>query len=335
MSNASTSAPPDAEPVAGAVDRGEGRLSRLKDPSLWADWAAVVGLAVLVVVFAASSPVFLTSGNVRAILLASAIPIVLTLGQTFVVATAGIDLSMASSMTLGAVVLGWTASRGWTIGASMLAAIVAGAVVGVANGLVIAKGRVTDFVVTLGSLSAASGLALIIADGKPVQVTNLLLLQLATQSIGPVGYSVLVALVLAVIAHVVLFRTRFGVHVLATGGDAESARNMGVSTDRVKIAVYTISGVMAGVGAILLVARIGAAEPAANTSYLLNSVAAVVLGGVSLFGGRGTIAGPVVGALLLTTLVNGLTLLGVSQFYQPLAVGIVVVLAALLMRFQK
>ena len=109
----------------------------------------------------------------------------------------------------------------------------------------------------------------------------------------------------------------------------------GISTARVKIAVYTISGVLAGLGAILLIARVGAAEPASNTSFLLNSVAAVVLGGVSLFGGRGTILGPVIGALLLTALTNGLTLLGVSQFYQPVAVGIVVVLAALLTRFQR
>ena len=126
-----------------------------------------------------------------------------------------------------------------------------------------------------------------------------------------------------------------GTHVLATGGSAEAATATGISTGRVKIAVYTIAGLLAGVGAILLIARVGAAEPASNTSFLLNSVAAVVLGGVSLLGGRATILGPVIGALLLTALTNGLTLLGVSQFYQPLAVGVVVVLAALLTRFQK
>ena len=108
-----------------------------------------------------------------------------------------------------------------------------------------------------------------------------------------------------------------------------------ISTARIKIAVYTIAGLLAGLAALLLVARVGAAEPASNTAFLLNSVAAVVLGGVSLTGGRATIVGPVIGALLLTALANGLTLLGVSQFYQPLAVGIVVVLAALLTRFQR
>jgi ribose/xylose/arabinose/galactoside ABC-type transport system permease subunit len=309
--------------------------TRLRDVGFWADWAAVVGLIVLVIVFTIATPTFLTLGNLEAMLVAAAILVVLAVGQTFVIATAGIDLSVASTMTLGAVMLGWASARGWNIGAACLLAILASGVVGVANGLLVAKGRITDFIVTLGTLSAASGAALIISDGKPVQIPSSFLLRLASGTVGPFGYSVLVAAVVAVVAHVVLFRTRFGVHLLATGGDKESARAMGVATDGVKIAVYTISGVLAGLAAILLVARVGAAEPAANTAFLLNSVAAVVLGGVSLFGGRGTIVGPVVGAVLLTALVNGLTLLGVSQFYQPLAVGIVVVLAALLTRFQR
>jgi ribose transport system permease protein len=308
---------------------------RLRDVGFWADWAAVVGLIALVIVFFIATPAFLTVGNVEAMMVAAAILVVLAVGQTFVVATAGIDLSVASPMTLGAVMLGWASAHGWNIAAACLLAILASGAVGVINGLLVAKGRITDFIVTLGTLSAASGAALVISDGKPVQVPSTFLLRLASGKIGPFCYSVLVAAVVAVVAHVVLFRTRFGVHLLATGGDRESARAMGVNTDGMKIAVYTISGVLAGLAAILLVARVGAAEPAANTAFLLNSVAAVVLGGVSLFGGRGTIIGPVVGALLLTALVNGLTILGVSQFYQPVAVGIVVVLAALLTRFQR
>lgn len=318
-----------------AVGGGTGVWSRLRDVGFWADWAAVVGLVLLAVVFGLATPTFLTVGNLASLLVAAAILIVLAVGQTFVIATGGIDLSVASAMTLAAVVLGQVAQRGWGIGAACLLGIAAAGLLGLVNGLIIAKGRITDFIVTLGALSAASGLALILADGRPVQVLDRFLLRLSTGSVGPLGYPVIVALLVAVVAHVVLFRTRFGVHVLATGGNRESARAMGVDTDRVKIAVYTISGALAGLAAVLLVARIGAAEPASNTSFLLNSVAAVVLGGVSLFGGRGSIVGPVVGALLLTALVNGLTLLGVAQFYQPLSVGVVVVLAALLTRYQR
>ncbi len=211
----------------------------------------------------------------------------------------------------------------------------AGLAVGVVNGLLIARGRITDFIVTLGTLSAASGTALIVADGKPKTIISAPLLKLSTGTVWIFGYAFLLAIVLAVVAHIVLFHTRFGTYVLATGGNKEAASATGVSTARIKTAVYVIAGLTAGIAAILLVARVGAAEPASNTSFLLNSVAAVVLGGVSLFGGKATIAGPVIGALLLTALVNGLTLLGVSQFYQPLSVGIVVVLAAFLTRFQK
>jgi ribose transport system permease protein len=242
---------------------------------------------------------------------------------------------MASVMTLGAVVLGLTFQATDNIALAMVAGVLAAMAVGAVNGTIIAKGGITDFIVTLGTLSAASGLALILADGRPINVLDRFMLKLASGGIGPFSWSVIVAAVVAVLAHVALFNSRFGLHVLATGGSVESARAVGVRTARVKIAVYTLSGLLAGVAAILLVARVGAAEPASNTSFLLNSVAAVVLGGVSLFGGRATITGPVMGALLLTALVNGLTLLGLSQFYQPLAVGIVVVLAALLTRFQK
>ena len=318
-----------------AVPRTPSWSARLKDVGFWAEWAALVGLVVLVVVFGAANPTFLSAGNISSMLVASAILIVLSIGQTFVIATAGIDLSVAATMTLGAVVFGQAYSKGWGLVASGLAAVVAGGVVGVVNGLLVARARITDFIVTLGTLSAAAGAALIISDGKPVTVIDPALLQLSTGGIGIFGWTFIIAAVIAVIAHVALFRTRFGTHLLATGGSPEAATATGISTGRVKIAVYTTAGLLAGFAAILLVGRIGAAEPAANTSFLLNSVAAVVLGGVSLFGGRATIIGPVLGALLLTALVNGLTLLGVSQFYQPLSVGIVVVLAAFLTRFQR
>jgi ribose transport system permease protein len=311
------------------------RWERLKDPAFWADWAALVGLIVLTIVFQASNSTFLSSGNVQAILVASAILVILSIGQTFVVATGGIDLANAATMTFGAVIFGWTYTHGWPLWLSMLASVVAGIAFGVVNGTLIARGKITDFVVTLGTLSAASGLALIVANGKPTTVISPFLLKLSVNGVGIFGWSFIIAVILAAIAHVVLFHTRFGTHVLAAGGSPEAATATGISTARIKIAVYTISGVLAGFAAILLVARVGASEPAANTAFNLNTVAAVVLGGVSLQGGKASILGPVLGALVLTVLVNGLTLLGVSAFYQPLAVGIVVVLAALLTRFQK
>jgi ribose transport system permease protein len=303
--------------------------------SFWADHAAIIGLILLVTVFAAMNPVFLTLGNIQSILVAASILMVLTVGQAFVILTDGIDLSVASTMTLGVIAFGIAFSQGAGLVVSMIAAVVASTLIGVINGLLIAKGRITDFIVTLGSLSVASGLALVLSDGKPTSITSIELINFSTHGLLIFGFPFLVAAVIAVIAHITLFRTRFGTHVFATGGSREAAQATGIRTQRIKIAVYTISGLLAGIAAILLIARVGASEPAANTTFLLNSVAAVVLGGVSLTGGRGNIFGPIIGALLLTVLTNGLTLMNVSQFYQPLAVGIVVILAAFLSRFQK
>lgn len=303
--------------------------------SFWAENAAPVGLVLLVIIFGILSPTFLTLGNIQAILIAAAILIILAVAQSFVITTGGIDLSISATMTLGAVGFGlsWQAGLGFWL--SALIAIIAAGLVGLVNGLLIAKGKVTDFIATLGTLSVATGLALILTQGKPISVNSLELLRLTTGTVWVLGFPFLIAALIAVIFWLVMFRTRFGLHVQAVGGSEEAAVANGINAQRVRIAVYLMGGMLAGLAAILLVARIGAAEPAINTQYLLNSIAAVVLGGVALTGGRGKIVGPVLGALLLTALTNGLTLLGVSQFYQPLAVGLVVVLAALLTRFQK
>ncbi|MER9296612.1 ABC transporter permease [Mesorhizobium sp. M0621] len=332
------STPADNAPAAHSAGAEESRPSLaalLLDPSFWADWASVVGLIGLVIVFGLAQPVFLSVANLQALLLAAAILVVLSIGQTFVIATSGIDLSLAAAVMLGAIILGLVNAGGYGIFIACVLAVLATSAVGFLNGLIITAGKIPDFVVTLGTLSAITGLGLILSGGEPTMIGSTFLLRLASGSFGPFGYPVWVAIAAVVVAHIALYHTRFGVHLLATGGQAESAGALGIRTDRVKVAAYTISGFCAGIAAILLVARIGSAEPLINTSLLLNSVAAVVLGGVSLFGGRASILGPVIGALMLTALVNGLTLLNVSAFYQPLAVGAIVVLAALIMRYQK
>ena len=310
-------------------------LAETRHLSFWAEYAAPIGLVGLVIIFSILSPIFLTAGNIQAMLVAASILVILSVGQAFVITTAGIDLSISATLTFGAIGFGlaWTAGAGFIL--SIVVALVAAAVIGLINGFLIAKGKVTDFIVTLGTLSVATGLSLIFSNGKPITINSSELLAFTTGSIGVFGYPVILAAIIAAVAWFVMFRTRFGLHVQAVGGNEESSVANGINAPRVRLAVYLIAAVLAGVAAILLVARIGAAQPTINTSYLLNSIAAVVLGGVSLFGGKGSIVGPAIGALLLTALTNGLTLLGVSDFYQPLAVGLVVVLAALLTRFQK
>lgn len=310
-------------------------LKRLGEISFWAENAAPVGLIALVIVFGFLSPTFLTLGNIKSMLIAAAILTILSVAQAFVITTGGIDLSISATLTFGAVGFGLAYQRGLGFWISVLMAFLAAGTIGLINGFLIAKGKVTDFIATLGTLSVATGLALISTDGKPVTVTSPELLSFTTGSIGIIGYPVILATVVAFLGAFIMFKTRFGLHVQAVGGSEESAIANGIAAGRVRMGVYLIAAILAALSAILHVARIGAAEPVVSTSYLLNSIAAVVLGGVSLKGGRGKIFGPVLGALLLTALANGLTLLGVSPFYNPLAVGTVVVVAALITRYQR
>ena len=325
-------------PAGGTAPAGgkiTGALAEARNLSFWAENAAPIGLVALVVVFSILSPTFLTLGNIQAMLVAAAILVILAIAQSFVITTGGIDLSISATMTIGAVGLGLATQAGIPFWPAALIAILSSTVIGLINGLLIAKGKVTDFIATLGTLGVATGGALILTDGKPISVFSPELLRLTTGTVGFIGYPFILAVVVGVAAWVVMFRTRYGLHVQAVGGSEEAAVANGVKAGRVRIAVYVWAAALAGLASILLVARIGAAEPAINTNFLLNSIAAVVLGGVSLTGGRAKIVGPILGALLLTALTNGLTLLAVSQFYQPLAVGLVVVLAALLTRYQK
>lgn len=310
-------------------------LSNMKQISFWAENAAPIGLLALVIVFSSLTDTFLTPGNIQSMLIAGSVLVILAVAQAFVITTGGIDLSISATMTLGAVAWGLSYQAGLNFWLCNLFAVLAAAVVGLVNGLLIAKGKVTDFIATLGTLSAATGVALILTNGAPITVISDEMLELSTGAWGILGFPVIIAIAISAVLAFVMFRMRFGLHVQAVGGNEEASVANGLHSDRVRIAVYVLCAVLAGVGAILTVARIGAAEPANNTSYLLNSIAAVVLGGVSLTGGRGKIVGPVLGALLLTALTNGLTLLGISPFFQPLAVGAVVVLAALLTRFRK
>ncbi len=306
-----------------------------REPGFWGDNAVLLGLIAVVVVFALLTPAFLTFANLSDLLVAAAILVVLGLGQQFAIVVGGIDLSIAANLPWTAVLFGLAYTRGLGIAPAIVIAIAGGALVGLVNGVLIAKLKINDFIVTLGMLGVMNGVALIVSAGQSITVNSSFLQNLALGSLGPIRYFVLVALVVAVAARVVFLNTSFGIHALATGGNREAARSMGIAIDRMRIAVYTIDGALVGLAGILLVARTGGSDPSLQTSQLLSSIAAVVLGGASLFGGRVSIVGTVAGALLLTTLLNGFTLLQVSEYYQPIAVGVVVVASAVLSRLQR
>jgi ribose transport system permease protein len=203
------------------------------------------------------------------------------------------------------------------------------------NGLLVARLKMTDFIVTLGSLSVVSGITLLLTGGNTVPVDSAFLRDLALAGVGPVRWFWVVAFVIAALVGYLLFRTRTGTYLLATGGNLEAAREAGIHVTRVRLIAYAGSGLACGVAAVLFVARTGGADPSLQTDLLLSSIAAVVLGGSSLFGGKASVVGSVAGAVLLQSLINGFTLLGISQYYQPVAVGAVVLGAAFISRFQK
>ncbi len=300
-----------------------------------ARFAAPIGLLLVFLGFFIATPNFLTVANITDLLVSASILILLAMGQQLVVTVAGIDLSVGSNLPWAAAVLGYAFTHGAGLFASIVLAVLAGGAVGLVNGLLVAKLNMTDFIVTLGSLSVVSGMTLLLTGGNTVPVSSSFLQGLALNGVGPVRWFWLVAILAALLVAFLLFRTRTGTHLLATGGNLEAARGTGINVSRMRLLAYLCSGLAAGVAGVLLVARTGGADPSLQTDLLLSSIASVVLGGSSLFGGRASVFGSVTGAVLLQSLINGFTLVGVSQNYQPVAVGTVVLGAAFISRFQK
>jgi len=223
----------------GAVDPNFiGRVrAKAKDPFFWSDWLVVVAFIFVIAFFGLIAPEeFLSLWNLNNILVAASIPAIIAVGQTFTVLTAGIDLSVSSTMTFGAVTFGLAFTNGWPLWQCVLIGTVAGTLVGLLNGLIIAKRKINDFIVTLGMLSVASGAALVLSDGKPRQIISEPLATLAIGDKANIPYLMMVAFAIVLIAHFVLFHTKFGTHVFAVGGDPESARAMGISVVKIKVA---------------------------------------------------------------------------------------------------
>lgn len=316
-------------------DEGSGRRRRKAIVNAGARNAAPIGLLLVFIIFFIATPNFLTVANITDLLVSASILAVLSMGQQLVVTVAGIDLSLGSNLPWSAAVLGFAYTQGWPLVTAIILAVAAGGLVGLVNGLLIAKLNMSDFIVTLGSLSVVSGLTLLLTQGNTVAVNSSFLRGLALNGVGPIRWFWLVALVAALLVAFLFSWTSTGTHLLATGGNIDAARGTGIPVSRMRLLAYLGSGLFCGVAGVLLVARTGGADPSLQTDLLLSSIAAVVLGGSSLFGGRASVLGSLAGAILLQSLINGFTLIGISQYYQPVAVGAVVLGAAFLSRFQK
>jgi ribose transport system permease protein len=296
-----------------------------------------IALLVIAVGLSIVSHNFLTVDNLLNVMRQASINALIAFGMTLVILLGGIDLSAGSVLALSSVIIASLLTSGMPAGLATLAGLVAGGLMGLVNGLVISKGKVAPFIATLGSMTVLRGLALVLSNGSPLSSFNSDFFSLLgggyIARIVPIP--VVLMLVMFAIFWVLLRKTVFGRHIYATGGNAESAKLSGVKVDRIQLYVYTISGVMAALAGVVLTSRLNSAQPTAGTGYELDAIAAVVLGGTSLTGGRGWIFGTLVGALLIGVLNNGLNLLDVSSFYQQVIKGGVILLAVLIGRGNK
>jgi ribose transport system permease protein len=294
------------------------------------DNGALTALIVLVVAMSALSGDFLTTDNLLNVGVQAAVTAILAFGVTFVIVSAGIDLSVGSVAALSATVLAWTAtSAGVPVFVAVLLAIATGIACGLVNGILISYGKLPPFIATLAMLSVARGLSLVISEGSPIALPDSVS-HLGDTLGGWLPVPVLVMVVMGLIAAFVLGRTYIGRSMYAIGGNEEAARLSGLRVKKQKLAIYTLSGVFAAVAGVVLAARLSSAQPQAADGYELDAIAAVVIGGASLAGGTGKASGTLIGALILAVLRNGLNLLNVSAFWQQVVIGVVIALAVLL-----
>lgn len=292
----------------------------------------VISFLLLCVALALLSDRFLTLNNGVNVLRQSTINGIISVGMTFVILTAGIDLSVGATLALSTVVTADLLQKGVPVPLAILAGLGLGAALGLANGLIISKARVPPFVATLGMMTVARGLALTYTQGRPITGLPDGFRFIGTGSLGPIPMPIIVAAVTFLAGHVLLTRTRAGEYIYALGNNPVAARYAGIATDRYITFVYALSGMLAALAGMILVARLDSAQPTAGLGYEFDAIAAVVVGGTSFAGGEGGLPGTLLGVLVIAVLNNGLNLLNVSSFFQPVVTGVVIALALLLYR---
>lgn len=294
----------------------------------------LIGLFVITIILSVMSSSFLTLDNLLNVLRQVSINALIAFGMTFVILTGGIDLSVGSILALGSALTAGMLAGGMDPILAVLIGLFAGGLMGAFNGLVITKGKVAPFIATLATMTIFRGITLVYTDGRPITGLSD---SISFQMIGR-GYffGVPVPVVFMMIIYVILFillkKTTFGRKVYAIGGNEEASILSGIKVDSVKVWIYSITGVLSALAGIILTSRLNSAQPTAGMAYELDAIAAVVLGGTSLSGGRGWIFGTLVGALIIGILNNGLNLMNVSSFYQQVVKGGVILLAVLLDR---
>lgn len=288
-------------------------------------------LVLLVLFFSLASPNFLTWSNVSGILLSTAVIGILALGTTFVIITAGIDLSIGTGMTLSAVMTGLLiVNFGLPVWVGVIGGILTGGLIGFINGFNVAILGLPPFIATLAMMMMAQGLSLILSGVRPIYFSNAApnFSEIAIGSVIPgLPNAVLITALVALVAAFALGKTILGRYTFAIGSNEEAVRLSGVDTRRWKILIYSFAGLFTGIAGVIIASRLDSAQPQIGVGYELQAIAAVIIGGTSLMGGRGTILGTVIGALIMSVVINGLRIMSIQTEWQNVVVGIVILLA--------
>lgn len=319
-----------AEPVSGTKNAGAVLWKSVIHSPLALPLA---GLVVVSILMGFASDSFFSVSNILNVLRQVSVVAVLAVGMTFVILTGGIDLSVGAVMalagTMAAGVMVHLGMPGWV---GLLAGVGIGFGLGLFNGLMVAWGKMPSIIVTLATMGIARGIGLIYSGGYPISGLPSWISWFGVGRVGTIPVPVIIMVIIYAIAWVILQRTPFGRHVYAIGGNELAAKLSGVKTARIKIAVYTISGVTSGLATIILTGRLMSGQPNAGVGFELDAIAAVVLGGTAIAGGRGLIIGTLIGAVLLGILSNGLNLMGINPYLQDIIRGFIILLAIYIAR---
>lgn len=295
---------------------------------------SLIGLVVLFVVIACLNSSFIDPGNLKNLLRQVSINALISFGMTFVILTGGIDLSVGSILALSSALMGSFIVGGLDPILAIVIACLIGAALGAVNGLVITYGKVAPFIATLATMTIFRGLTLVYTNGNPISglTENEAFLNFGQGYFLELPVPAVMMLIMFGILYFILHKTPLGRKTYAVGGNEKVSFIAGIKINRIKIFAYTVTGMLCGMAGAILTSRLNSAQPTAGTGYELDAIAAVVLGGTSLSGGKGRIVGTLVGALIIGTLNNGLNILNVSSFYQQVVKGIVILLAVLMDR---
>lgn len=304
--------------------------------ALLEEYKSLIGLVILIGIVGILSPSFFTVANLLNVLRQTSINGVIAAGMTFVILTGGIDLSVGSILGFSGAVAASCLASGQSMLVTIVLTLVIGSGVGLINGIIISKGKLQPFIVTLATMTILRGATLVFTDGKPISLGSgssaIAFSKIGGGTIFGIPTPVVIMIFAFAICYYILTQTKMGRYTYALGGNEEATRLSGLNADRIKMFVYTISGLLASVAAIIITSRLFSAQPNAGDGYELDAIAAVVLGGTKLAGGKGKITGTIIGALIIGVLSNALNLLNVSSYFQMIAKGVVILIAVLLDR---